>query len=361
MALTQLEQFLYQALCDAAFAFLATQPWQTLSDDDVFAVQNPDDKELHFVKITGREGEQCELSVFAGISGLDLLWFLSNAPDKAFVADLACDVRGLCFAALPKAMLETPDREIVAAITLPKSFDGNYPVFRSLRPGYFPAPLSISDLCLLTHVLRQASHLLLEVQNGERSLAAAAGHEDDYVARLVQKNDEGALAWRTDCVTLPLDELLPQPLPRWDDGVLAAIAAKPLGQRELRADLLLAPPDLQQAEADGAVPVSYVFLLSDFQSREPLCAQIATPGAALAEFRQALPALLLELLGRLPERPQRLRLELLSLQESLSELLAALGIALLQSALPAESAEEQRALLRQLAEAATTLPATLWF
>lgn len=361
MAVTQLELLPYQELYAAAFAFLAVQPWKTLSEDDVLAVQNPDDGELQFAKITGREGDQCELTIFSGARGLDMLWSLSNAPDKAFVSDLCCDVPGLCFAAVPKGMLDSMDRSIVAAITLPEAFDGKYPVFRRLRPGYYPAPLSISDICQLTHVLRQAAVLVCEVQSGAVSLAVVPGHEDDYVARLADTREQGAIAWRTERVTMILDELLPRPALAWDGELLAAIAAKPARQQELRLELLLAPPDPAQAEADGAVPATYVFLVSDHRSREPLCAQIAMPGASLPEFRQGLPAVLLELLGRLPARPRRVHVELLSLQDSMGEMLAALGVALDQHAMPPECEQEQAAMLKQVAEMDMPLPATLWF
>jgi hypothetical protein len=70
---------------------------------------------------------------------------------------------------------------------------------------------------------------------------------------------------------------------------------------------------------------------------------------------------LLELLGRLPARPRRVHVELLSLQDSMSEMLAAMGIALDQHAMPPECAKEQAALLRQVAELDMPLPATLWF
>ncbi|MDQ0289139.1 DUF7309 domain-containing protein [Oligosphaera ethanolica] len=361
MAVTQLEQFLYQALYDAAFALLAAQPWKTLGEDDVFAVQNPDDGELQFAKITGREGDQCELTIFSGARGLDILWSLSNTPDMAFVSDLCCDVPGLCFAAVPKGMLDSLDRDIVAAITLPEAFDGHYPVFRSLRPGYYPSRLNISDICLLAHVLRQATVLVREIQSGAASLAVVPGHEDDYVARLATKDEQGAIAWRTDRVTMILDELLPRSTPTADSDALAAVAAKRTGKQELRLELLLAPPDPAQADENGAVPATYVFLVSDHQSRSPLCAQIAMPGASLLEFRQGLPAVLLELLGRLPARPRRVHVELLSLQDSMSEMLAAMGVALDQHAMPPECAKEQAALLKQVAEMDMPLPATLWF
>jgi hypothetical protein len=361
MALRQMEQLPYQALYAAAFAFLAARPWDTLSEDDVFAVQNPEDGELQFARITGREGDQCELTIFSGVRGLDALWSLSNTPDKTFVSDICCDVSGLCFAAVPKGMLDSVDRDIVAALTLPETFDGNYPVFRSLRPGYYPAHLKPGEIGLLTQVLNQATVIVREIQGGTLSLAVTPGQEDDYVARLSSKNEQGVIAWRTERVTMVLDELLPRPTPTWNGELQAAITAKPVGPQELRLELLLAPPDLSQADEDGAAPVTYVFLVSDHRSRKPLCAQIAVPGASLPEFRQGLPVVLLELLERLPKRPRRVHVELLSLQDSMAELLATLGIALAQHAMPAECEQEQAVLLKQLAEVDMPLPATLWF
>lgn len=45
----------------------------------------------------------------------------------------------------------------------------------------------------------------------------------------------------------------------------------------------------------------------------------------------------------------------------MSEMLAAMGIALDQHAMPPECAKEQAALLKQVAEMDMPLPATLWF
>jgi hypothetical protein len=143
--------------------------------------------------------------------------------------------------------------------------------------------------------------------------------------------------------------------------VLAAIVAKPAGKQELRLELLLAPPAPAQADDDGTVQATYVFLVSDHQSGDPLCAQIAMPGASLPEFRQGLPAVLLELLGRLSERPGRIHVELLSLLDSMGEMLAAMGITLDQHAMPPKCKKEEATLLQQVAEMDMPLPATLWF
>ena len=286
MAVTQLEQFLYQALYDAAFALLAAQPWNTLGEDDVFAVQNPDDGELQFAKITGREGDQCELTIFSGVRGLDMLWSLSNTPDKAFVSDLCCDVPGLCFAAVPKGMLDGLDRDIVAAITLPEAFDGNYPVFRSLRPGYYPSRLNISDICLMAHVLRQATVLVREVQSGTASLACAGG------TKMIRARWPPRMTWRhrlrTDRVTHEiLDRLLPQANADCGQRRAGGSPAKRPASRNCASNCCWRANPRRSTR--GAVPASYVFLVSDHQSCDPLCAQIAMPAHRCWNFRQGLP------------------------------------------------------------------------
>lgn len=360
MQVSQLDQFLYQSLYDAAYTLLAMQPWETLADEDVFAVQNPDDGEMHFAKITGREGDQCELTIFSGIKGLDLLWALNNAPAAVHVKDLCCDVPGLCFAAVPWGMLDKTDRELVSGLALPVGV-GCYPVFRSLRPGYYPARLSISELCLLTHVLRQTAVLVAALQDASLSLAMETGHEDDYIARLATKTAQGQIDWRTERVRLNLDELLPLREPACDQAQLAQLKAKPMGEQELRLDLLLVPPAAAAIMGDQPLPATYVFLISDHHTQDALCAQIAAPGESLPAFRQDLPGLLVEMLRRLPARPRCVQMELYSLADGVRGLLAELGIALELQVLPPESEQEQSAVLSQLAAQEMTLPATLWF
>ncbi|OGW72411.1 MAG: hypothetical protein A2Y02_01150 [Omnitrophica bacterium GWA2_52_12] len=153
---TQLE---WQKLYAAASTIKRMAPWEWMSDEDLFAVINPENGESGYCAVMGAGGEVFGLSVHCGDAGLRHYLRLRNSTGKPLDDDMLRSLNALTLTFDNKTELETPDKQIIKALGL--SFEGpqGWPRFRSYRPGYFPWFLNSTECRFLEACVTQTARI----------------------------------------------------------------------------------------------------------------------------------------------------------------------------------------------------------
>lgn len=61
----------WSALYQAAIAFQRAAPWEWMSSEDLFAIENPDDSEMGYCSVLGSGGEEFGVGMFVGEDGYE--------------------------------------------------------------------------------------------------------------------------------------------------------------------------------------------------------------------------------------------------------------------------------------------------
>jgi hypothetical protein len=149
----------WKALYEEAENFRKLASWQWMTDENLFAMVDPESGEQRFLCVVGSEGVEFGMVVYLGEQGL-----------RGYRETLACEKPEENAEYLFKSQksliatfgeaddLEKDDRRVVKALGL-KPRDGCWAQFRSYRPGYLPWFLKDWEVRLLTHALREARNV----------------------------------------------------------------------------------------------------------------------------------------------------------------------------------------------------------
>lgn len=146
----------WRALYDAADAFYRMAPWEWMSDDLFFAVQDPQSGEAGYCSIMGALGEHLALGVYVGPEGLRGYEYMRDVADGADPVEVYERTRCLMISFEDRELLEEEDRRIIKA--LGRRYRGSmaWPLFRSYRPGYLPWYLEPAEAESLLCAMEQA-------------------------------------------------------------------------------------------------------------------------------------------------------------------------------------------------------------
>ena len=160
----------WSMLYQAAIAFQQAAPWEWMDNEDLFAVENPDNGEVGYCSILGSGGEEFGLGVFVGDDGYDR--YARLIAEEAEPEDLDESIMAplLTMLFVDRNELHKKDREVIRSLGL--SFRGRnaWPLFRSQRPGYMPWYLEKEEALFLTVAVQQALVVADEVRGGKLDL-----------------------------------------------------------------------------------------------------------------------------------------------------------------------------------------------
>jgi hypothetical protein len=124
-------------LYQLGMAFLALEPWNFLSDQDLFLMKNAESGEICYCSTMGALGEIFSFYVYVGAESFRL--FRRIASGKPLTAgDFFASLRGVSVEFVLARELTPPDRELLQAVGHPKKRGARSPIFRAARPGYRP-------------------------------------------------------------------------------------------------------------------------------------------------------------------------------------------------------------------------------
>jgi hypothetical protein len=151
----------FKELCALATEYHQLAPWKYLSDSDMLAIVDPATRKLRLVSVMGNGGEVFGLIVHRGERGLR--WAITLAfdqtgedtedPNFTFSRD------GLVVEFVPRKRLDKSDIDRFKQMGFKPLRDSEkrqvWPLFHSIRPGIYPAPLTIDEAELLLADLRK--------------------------------------------------------------------------------------------------------------------------------------------------------------------------------------------------------------
>ena len=172
----------WKNLYAAALAFEEIEPWEWMSDIDVFGVQNPEDGEIGYCCVLGELGEVLGLVVYLGTEGLEQHRKIQSGKLRTGSPEFIYSQHCLTAWFSDRNELDKTDLKVVKQLGL-KFHGGNaWPQFRSFQPGYYPWHLTESEARYLTLSLEQAREIALCLEKDPDWLSApSASH---YLVRV---------------------------------------------------------------------------------------------------------------------------------------------------------------------------------
>ena len=145
----------WRRLYQAAIRVKEIAPWEWMTEQDVFGVQDPETDEIGFVSVMGTLGEHLAVAVYLGTEGLYSFWgfqqLAASAPPEALLG-----IPHLQASFEDRGELTDKDRRVIEGLGLKFRGRQAWPLFRSYRPGYFPWYLEAWEARFLTCALEQA-------------------------------------------------------------------------------------------------------------------------------------------------------------------------------------------------------------
>lgn len=184
----------WSTLYQAAIAFKRAAPWEWMGNDDLFAVENPDDGEMGYCSILGSGGEEFGLGMFVGEDGYDRYARLMAGEAEPEGLEENMMVRGISMLFVDRDTLQKRDRDVIRSLGLRFRGRNAWPFFRSQRPGYAPWFLEKAEVLFLTAAIQQALVVADEVRDG--GVDPSEGEAGDLILTRFRRGARWQEEWR---------------------------------------------------------------------------------------------------------------------------------------------------------------------
>lgn len=184
----------WYTLYQAAIAFKQAAPWEWMGNDDLFAVENPDDGEIGYCSILGSGGEEYGLGMFVGEDGYDRYARLISGDVDPEDFEESMMVRGISMLFVDRDTLQKRDLDVIRSLGLRFRGRNAWPFFRSQRPGYFPWFLEEAEVLFLAAAIQQALAVAGEVRGGRVDLSE--GESEDLLLTRFRRGTRWREEWR---------------------------------------------------------------------------------------------------------------------------------------------------------------------
>lgn len=149
----------WQELYKAMDEFVREACWKFMNEQDIFAIQNPETREIGYCSVMGASGEHYALSVYKGVEGLKnyyAMQFLNPADGEQNLTMDFLTLQDCIMASLEqKDLVEEEELKFMKKLGYPTHEMDSFPQFRNYKPGYIPWYLDAEEVKFLAHCLRQ--------------------------------------------------------------------------------------------------------------------------------------------------------------------------------------------------------------
>ncbi|MBN2007324.1 MAG: hypothetical protein JXA21_28510 [Anaerolineae bacterium] len=318
----------WRRLYAAAQAFKEAAPWESMTEEQLFGVRDPETGQVGYCSITGLLGEHFALIVYEGEKGLGCYFDLLRRHHEAF-SDLEEREASLSILETPQCqvsfedreLLRNEDREVIKSLGLRFRGRNAWSQFRSYQPGRVPWFINAPQARFLTIALEQTLIAIREMDAVEVFAHGEVG-APETVKMLVRSEENGQWLSRWEEVT----PLYPTYTANVDESLFIA-ARRELPQRKMCMQMHLAL--ITNGIAEEYPPFfPYLLLFVDEESGMILGQDLFMIQSTLEESMADLPNLFLDRLRAMRMRPQEVQVATKRIYQLLALAAGHLGIKL---------------------------------
>lgn len=309
------------------------RPWRVLDENQLILVRDSIGGELCYCSVMGMIGEYYAIHAYIGIESYRLFRRMASG-EKIDPGEFFATHHSVAVQYVPKAELEKPDRELLAAVGHPQRRGLASPIFRAIRPGFHPWYVTQDEARMLADCISAVGAVCLAAAGkaGARFwdqpdtfplVSRVEGTEERYQVSLVK----ALLPAEPPIQPVELDEETRRALHHWDYAVR--------GVMELDC-VLSGTPIGKKSERKACASIA---LAVDAESGVLLAPEMSADNAPPAEL---LARVFLKGIQSTRTLPKEVRVRSQRLKESIAPLLDSLGVTV-QVAKRLPAADEARA------------------
>ena len=294
----------WERLYELAAELKKLAPWEWMDETEIFGVENPDSGEIGFVSVMGMMGEHLSVGVYLGAAGLYGFWdFQETGPEAEPFALFEIPQLQVSFES--RENLEKQDRDVIKQLGLKFRGAQNYPLFRSIRPGFMPWFITADEAKMLIYAIEQTLNVAPRVRENPALLDDESETETEVcLVRLAEKQDE-KIVWRDEMREIP-PPAEKEFLVKIPQALIDEIKALPQAKNfVLEIDLFYAPTPIAEKGKRAYIPK--MLMLADSRSGMIAGFQIIQPKETEVENYAEISRNLFGELQKLTTRPQEIR------------------------------------------------------
>lgn len=183
----------WKALYEQALRFKQLTCWTWMIEENIFGIQDPKTGEIGYCCVIGSLGEVFGLIVYLGSEGLQGFRKLQTRRRSPGTIEGLLLHNCLSLTFDDRKYVQKEEHEIIKQLGLNVRGRNAYPIFKNLKPGYFPWFITADEAVYFTHALTQAEDVCLRFK--ERSTLLDPPALGQYLVRAPEYHDD-ALTWR---------------------------------------------------------------------------------------------------------------------------------------------------------------------
>lgn len=146
-------------------AFLQREPWETLTENDLFVLVEPNTNQYLFCKVCSyAAGKENTLEIYVGLDGL--FTYLALESGENLVLDGLQKAHVLFVSFEDYEDLSTEDYQLIQAHSTTFQGQKAWPIYASFEPGYYPWMMDEDDALLTQFAMDQILHIVDDVKDG---------------------------------------------------------------------------------------------------------------------------------------------------------------------------------------------------
>ena len=185
----------WKRLYELAAELKKLAPWEWMDETEIFGVENPDTGQFGFVSAMGMAGEHLSIGVYLGAEGLYGFWDFQEAGFEAEPFALF-EIPQLQVSFEDRENLEKQDRDLIKKLDLKFRGKQNYPLFRSIKPGFMPWFITSDEARFLIYAIEQTLEVAPRVRKNPNILDDKRDTENEVCLVRAAEKQGKKLVWR---------------------------------------------------------------------------------------------------------------------------------------------------------------------